>query len=362
MIILVFFTLYISAGLVAGGVFFEATFGSPYLLGMIIVAVITLSYTLFGGFLGASLTDVVQGVMMMLALIFVPIIAVVTLGRPAAVLETVNEIDPAHLSLFGDGASAATMFIIISSLAWGLGYFGQPHIIVRFMAMKNPASAKAARRIGMSWMIVSLLGAVAGGLVGLAYFSANDIPLDDPETVMLVLSKILLHPLVAGFVLAAVLAAIMSSISSQLIVTSSALVEDLYRMVGKDVTPKRLVLLGRVAVFAIAIIAGVLAITPNDTILALIGFAWAGFGASFGPVILLSLFWKRLTNWGALAGMAVGAITVFVWDAVNTDIYELLPAFIAATAAAMIVSVFTYHADEEIEKEFDESVALAAAK
>ena len=360
-IILVFFTLYISAGMVAGGKFFEATFDAPYLLGMILVSVITLAYTLFGGFLAATLTDVVQGVMMMLALIIVPIMAVVTLGGPGATLDSISEINPTLLSPFGEGASVATVFAIASALAWGLGYFGQPHIIVRFMAMKNPGSAKAARRIGISWMGLSLIGAVAAGLIGVAFVSANGIDLGDPETVMLIMSQTLLHPLVAGLVLAAVLAAIMSSLSSQLIVCSSALVEDLFRLVGKDVKERQLVLLGRGAVLVVAAIAAVLAISPNETILALIGFAWAGFGASFGPIILLSLFWKRLTTWGAFAGMAVGAATVFIWDAVNTEIYELLPAFIAAFAAAMIVSAFTYKPNEEIDKEFTDTGALVLA-
>lgn len=356
-VILVFFTLYISAGMVAGGVFFEASFGGDYLFGMILVAAVTIVYTLFGGFLGASLTDVVQGLMMMLALLVVPVIAVFSIGGPAVTLDEIRELSPSHLSMFGDGlGNVATVFAIVSALAWGLGYFGQPHIIIRFMAMRDAASAKSARRIGMSWMVLSLLGAVACGLIGVAYFHANGLELADPETVMLTMSQILLHPLVSGLVLAAVLAAIMSTVSSQLIVCSSALVEDLYKIVGKGApSSKRLVMLGRLCVLVIAVIALLLAITPNDTILGLISFAWAGFGASFGPLILLSLFWSRLTRWGALAGMFSGAATVFIWDAFNKDIYELLPAFIIGGLVAIVVSRLTYRPDAEIEREFAET-------
>lgn len=360
LVILVFFTLYISAGMVSGGVFFQASFGSSYSWGMLLVAGITLAYTMFGGFLGASLTDVVQGLMMMIALLAVPVIAVLTLGGPAQTFETIVEIEPGHLSLVGGGGvDAATVVVIVSSMAWGLGYFGQPHIIIRFMAMRNPGSATAARRIGMSWMMLSLLGAIGCGLIGLAYFHRSETGLADPETVMLVMSQVLLHPVVSGLILAAVLAAIMSTVSSQLIVCSSALVEDLYKIAGKSLpSPRRLVVLGRAGVLLVAVVAGVLAISPSDTILGLISFAWAGFGAAFGPVILLSLSWKRLTTPGALAGMVLGATTVFVWDALNDEIYELLPAFVVGVVAAVVVSLATHEPDPEIEREFAAATAL----
>jgi sodium/proline symporter len=348
-VILVFFTLYISSGMVAGGVFFESSFNSDYLFGMALVAGVTLLYTLFGGFLGASFTDVVQGLMMVIALIVVPIAAVIAVGGFGEVGAYVEELAPNHVSLLGGAAlTGGTVLAIISSLAWGLGYFGQPHIIVRFMALRSPREAKTARRIGMTWMIISLIGAVFSGFVGIAYMASQGIDLGNPETVVLVMSQTLLHPFVAGLVLAAVLAAIMSTISSQLIVCSSALVEDLYKVVKK--TPpdgKRLVLLGRIAVLGVAIIAALLAIVPNDTILGLVSFAWAGFGAAFGPLILLSLFWRKLTNWGALAGMFVGAVGVFVWDAVWPDMYELLPAFVGALIVAVAVSLLTYREGSE---------------
>lgn len=363
-IILVFFTFYVSSGMVAGGVFFESSFDASYTWGMLLVGGITLAYTLIGGFLGASLTDVVQGTMMMLALILVPLLALAAVGGVGDTSDAIAEAGPNHLSfLAGESLSGATVLAIISAAAWGLGYFGQPHIIVRFMAMRNPAAATVARRIGMSWMVISLLGAVTAGLVGLAYFSSTGTELANAETVVLRMSQILMHPLLAGFVLAAVLAAIMSTVSSQLIVCSSALVEDIYRVFNRSVpTQSRLVMLGRACVLIVGVVAIVLAINPSDTILNLVGFAWAGFGASFGPIILLSLFWRKLTNWGALAGMVSGAVTVFAWDALNDDLYEIVPGFIACLVVALVVSRFTYSHDPEIETEFDEAYVLARRK
>lgn len=362
-IILIFFTLYVSSGMVAGGVFFQSSFNGDYLWGMIIVTVVTLAYTLFGGFLGASLTDVVQGLMMVVALIIVPVAAIVSVGGVGEAVSLVRELGPNHFDVFGGtGLTSVTVIGVLSGLAWGLGYFGQPHIIVRFMALRSPQEAKSARRIGVSWQIVSLTGAVLSGLVGIAYISREGIDLADPETVVLLMSQALLHPLVAGLVLAAVLAAIMSTFSSQLIVCSSALVEDLYKVLKK--TPpaeKTLVLLGRLCVLGVALVAALLAVNPNDSILGLVSFAWAGFGASFGPIVILSLYWRKLTNWGALAAMVVGAVTVFVWSNLEGglfDLYELLPGFILATLTAVVVSLATYRRDEQIETEFTETESL----
>lgn len=357
-IILAFFTFYVSSGMVAAGVFFESSFGVPYLAGMLLVGGITVTYTLFGGFLGASLTDVAQGLLMFAALIFVPVVAVVTMGGLGEAVASIQEVDPARLNLLTGGTAIG----IISAAAWGLGYFGQPHIIVRFMALRTPQEAKAARRIGISWMVLTSAGAIATGLIGIGYFARNtERALDDPETVFLVLSQILFHPFIAGLVLAAVLAAIMSTVSSQLIVTSSALVEDLYKIIGtKDASDKKLVLLGRAGVLVVAIIAILIALDRTSTILDLVGFAWAGFGASFGPVILLSLFWRKLTNWGAIAGMAVGAITVFIWGnlPVGDVLYEIIPGFVLALVAAVLVSLATYRRDDDIEREYDEAIAM----
>ncbi len=360
-IILVFFTLYVSSGMVAGGVFFEESFNMDYFAGMALVVAITLGYTLFGGFLGASFTDVVQGLMMMIALGVVPVAAILAIGGVGDTAHLVETVKPGNLSIIGSGqftASAASL-IIISGLAWGLGYFGQPHIVVRFMALRGPHEAKRARRIGMSWMIISLAGAVVSGLIGIAFFHERGETLANAETVVLRMSQILLHPFVAGLVLSAVLAAIMSTFSSQLIVCSSALIEDLYKVVRRTPPPPRqLVILGRVAVLAVAIIAFILAIDPNDTILGLVSFAWAGFGASFGPLILLSLYWRRLTTAGALAGMVAGAAMVFIWSNLNTGIYELLPAFVLHLIVAVVVSLATYRENEEVQAEFTSAVDM----
>ncbi|SEE72136.1 sodium/proline symporter PutP [Ruania alba] len=363
-IILVFFTLYINSGMVAGGVFFESSFGSNYHLGLALVAVVTLSYTLFGGFLGASLTDVAQGLMMMTALLVVPALAVVSLGGFAEIGPALAEAGPQHLEIFGGAAVTGGVIIgVISSLAWGLGYFGQPHIIVRFMALPSPQAATSARRIGMTWMGLSMIGAVICGLVGLAYFEQTGTSLDNPETVVLVMAQLLLHPIVAGFVLAAVLAAIMSTISSQLVVCSSALVEDLYKVFRRTApSPKHLTVLGRACVLAVAVVAALMAIVPNNTILGLVSFAWAGFGSAFGPIVLLSLFWRNLTHWGALAGMATGAVIVFTWGFLGTGIYELLPGFLGCLIVAIVVSNATYLRNHNIDREFAETDELLTVK
>ena len=367
-IVLVFFVFYVSSMMVAGGEFFVIGFDAPYITGMLIVAAVTLAYTMIGGFLGASLTDVVQGTLMMLALLLIPVLTIVAIGGFGETTDAIREANPGALSfLAGDALTGATTIAVISALSWGLGYFGQPHIIVRFMAMRNPRSARNSRRIGIGWMIISLFGAVAAGLAGIAYFHTTDLSLGNPEHVVLALSQIMMHPLLAGFVFAAVLAAIMSTVSSQLIVSSSAFVEDLYRVFRKDASPRFLMMLGRVVVLAVGVIAAVLAINPADTILGLVAFAWAGFGASFGPAILLSLFWRKLSNWGALAGMVSGAATVFIWSYFGPEIfgaslYEIVPGFLVNLIVAVVVSKLTYTRNEQMEEEYDRAVGLAKSK
>lgn len=358
-IILVYFTFYVSSGIVAGGVFFESSFGTSYHVGLLIVASVVIAYTLFGGFLAVSYTDFVQGTMMFLALLLVPIVGVFMTGGLAETAESIRAVDPTRLSLI----QGATFLGVVSSLAWGLGYFGQPHIIVRFMAIKTVKETKEARRIGIGWMIFSLLGAIATALVGIAYFQQNpNLTLSDPEAIFIELGQIVFHPFIAGLMLAAILAAIMSTISSQLIVTSSALVEDLYKAVIKtDATDQRYVFLGRIAVLIVSLVAIAFAWAKTNTILKLVSFAWAGFGASFGPVILLSLYWKKITNIGAIAGMVVGAVTVMVWGNVQVltgTIYEIVPGFLLNLLVTVVVSLMTYKENPEITHEFDETVRL----
>jgi sodium/proline symporter len=356
-VILIFFTFYVSSGMVSGAVFFENSFNLNYVTGLLIVAGVTVAYTLFGGFLAVSYTDFIQGLMMVVALIMVPIVGIFKVGGPAETFETIRMIDPTLL----DFLKGTTLIGIISAMAWGLGYFGQPHIVVRFMAITSIKEMKSARRIGMGWMIFSLIGTIFTAFVGLAYFKQNpDVTLQNPEAVFIELGQIFFHPLVGGFILAAVLAAIMSTVASQLIVTSSALIEDLYKVFKKDAKDKELVFLGRMAVLAVSVIAALLALQENNTILDLVAYAWAGFGAAFGPIIILSLYWRKMTNWGAIFGMIVGAVTVIVWKNVGLGdtLYEIVPGFLLNLIVSVVVSLITYKKNETIEKEFDESVRL----
>ena len=358
-IILVFFTFYVSSGMVSGGKFFESSFGFDYHVGLIVVSLVVVGYTLFGGFLAVSYTDFLQGLIMVIALVAVPAFGIFLTGGIGETIDSIKMVNPEHFSLLPTTITAAA---IISSLAWGLGYFGQPHIIVRFMAISSVKETKSARRIGIGWMIFSLLGAIVTALVGVAYFQQQGIELQDSETVFIVLGQIIFHPFIAGIVLAAILAAVMSTISSQLIVTSSALIEDIYKeLVKKDGTDAHYVFGGRMAVLVVAIIAAVVAWNPNSSILDLVGFAWAGFGSAFGPVILLSLYWRKLTNYGALAGMVVGAVVAFVWgsvDALASIVYEIVPGFGISLIVAIVVSLVTYKRNEEIEAEFVETERL----
>jgi sodium/proline symporter len=357
-VILVFFTFYVSSGLVSGAVFFQSSFHTSYQTGLYIVGGVCIAYTLFGGFLAVSYTDFIQGLMMVIALLLVPAIGIFHTGGPVKTFETIHSINPTILDLF----KGTSLLGIISAMAWGLGYFGQPHIIVRFMAITTVKEIKSARRIGMSWMIFSLLGTIFTALIGLAFFHQNhQYSLKNPEAVFIQLGQILFHPLFAGFVLAAILAAIMSTVSSQLIVTSSALVEDLYKIVvRKDAKDKELVFLGRMAVLLVSLVAAALAFRQNNTILNLVAYAWAGFGASFGPTILLSLFWKKMTNWGALFGMIVGAVTVIVWKNVGLGdtLYEIVPGFVFNMVVSVVVSYMTYRKNHAIEEDFQESINL----
>ncbi|TXL65782.1 sodium/proline symporter PutP [Cerasibacillus terrae] len=353
-VILVFFALYASAGMVSGGKLFESAFGLDYKVGLFVTVAVIVIYTLFGGFLAVSMTDFVQGIIMFLALIIVPIVALTDVGGTQTVWNDIKNIDPTLLDMF----KGTSVLGIISFLAWGLGYFGQPHIIVRFMAIKSVKELKVARRIGISWMAISLIGTMSAGLIGVSYFADKPGQLGDPETVLIVFANVLFHPYVTGFILAAILAAIMSTVSSQLLVTSSSITEDFYRtFFRKEATDKELVLIGRISVLVVAIVSLIMAYTPNDTILGIVGNAWAGFGSAFGPVILLSVYWKRMTKWGALAGMVVGGLTVIIWLMIpnlSDFLYEIVPGFTLSFIAVIIVSLLTTNKNPNVEKQFKE--------
>ncbi|MEM9501196.1 MAG: sodium/proline symporter PutP [Pseudomonadota bacterium] len=359
-IIVVFFTVYTAAGLVGGGKLFETAFAgmlpglglSDYMLGIVITAGIVLAYTMVGGFLAVSLTDFVQGIIMILALIIIPTVAiwgsrdVGGIGGLAVVGELLSEIDPNFLRLFG----GISLIGWISAVTWGLGYFGQPHIIVRFMAIQSVAKVARARTIGLTWMAVALTGAIGVGIVGRAYTEAYSIAVEDPETIFIILADLLFHPAVTGFLLAALLAAIMSTISSQLLVSSSSLTEDFYRLfLRKTASEREAVNVGRICVALVAIAAMVIASNPDAQVLGLVSNAWAGFGAAFGPLVILALTWRGMTGAGAVAGLVTGALVVGAWIALGWNasfvggqgLYEIVPGFVAAWIAIVIVSKAT---------------------
>lgn len=351
-VILVFFTFYTSSSLVGGAILLENSFGIDYKVALWIGAIVILSYTLFGGFLAASWTDFIQGILMFLAIIIVPIVAIYELGGWNETLQQIGQIDRTHLDVY----AGTTAIGLISLLAWGLGYFGQPHIIVRFMGVKSTKEIPKARLIGMVWMVLSLFGAVFVGFAGIAYFV--DAPLQNSETVFIMFSQILFNPWIAGFLLAAILSAIMSTVDSQLIVASSALANDFYKsLFRKNASKKEEMIVGRIAVLLIAIIAIFLGYDPESKVLELVSYAWAGFGAAFGPVIILSLFWKRMTRNGALAGMMIGTLTVIIWANLTGgifDLYELAPGFIFGWISIMIVSLIDKAPSQDVQEEFDQ--------
>jgi len=362
-VIVVFFTLYTSSGIVAGGKLFESSFGLNYEVGLYVTAGVVVAYTLFGGFLAVSLTDFVQGCIMFIALVLVPVVAINEVGGISEVQASVSNINPELLDIF----SGVSIISILSAMAWGLGYFGQPHIIVRFMAIRSVKDMPTARRIGMSWMIVAIIGAMATGFAGIAYVAKTGMKLDDAETIFILLSQILFNPLIAGFLLAAILAAIMSTISSQLLVTSSSLTEDFYKtFLHREATDKQQVLVGRISVFIVALVAIYLAYDRDSSILSLVSNAWAGFGAAFGPVVIGCLYWQKMTRNGALAGMITGAATVLFWiyapitingQSLSSQMYEIVPGFILCTLVIYIVSNLSPQDDADILAKHDEMLS-----
>ncbi|GLB61099.1 sodium/proline symporter PutP [Cytobacillus sp. NCCP-133] len=351
-VILIFFTFYTSSSLVGGAILLENSFGMDYTVALWVGAAVILSYTFFGGFLAASWTDFIQGILMFLALIIIPIVAIRELGGWNETVEQIGTIDPTHL----DVAAGATFVGVASLLAWGLGYFGQPHILVRFMGLKSTNDVPKARFIGMTWMVLSLFGALFVGFAGIAYFA--DTPLNNSETVFIMFSQVLFNPWVAGFLLAAILSAIMSTVDSQLLVSSSALAQDFYKSIfRRNASKKEEMIVGRIAVLGIAVIAIFLGYNPESKVLELVSYAWAGFGAAFGPVIILSLFWKRMTRNGALAGIIVGAVTVIGWKQISGgifDLYELAPGFLFAGLSIIIVSLLDKEPSKEVQEQYNQ--------
>jgi sodium/proline symporter len=354
-IILVFFAVYSASGIVAGARLFESVFHVPYEKALWVGAGATILYTLVGGFLAVSWTDTVQATLMIFALILTPVMVILSVGGVAPSMVLIEQVNPANVDFF-KGASAVG---IISLMAWGLGYFGQPHILARFMAVDSVKSIPAARRIGMAWMVLCLFGAMAVGFFGIAYFAQHpeqSAPVTaNSERVFIELATLLFNPWIAGILLSAILAAVMSTLSCQLLVCSSALTEDFYKgLFRKHAGQAELVWVGRLAVLLVSLLAIALASNPDSKVLGLVSYAWAGFGAAFGPVVLFSLGWKRMTRNGALAGMLVGAVTVIVWKQMAWfGLYELVPGFVLASIAIYAVSLWDKAPSAAMQDTFD---------
>ncbi|MGX5218396.1 sodium/proline symporter PutP [Pseudomonas segetis] len=354
LVILVFFTIYCASGVVAGARLFESTFGMSYETALWAGAAATIAYTFIGGFLAVSWTDTVQATLMIFALILTPVVVMIATGGVDPTFAAIEMQDATNFDMF----KGATFIGVISLMAWGLGYFGQPHILARFMAADSVKTIPAARRISMAWMILCLIGTVSVGFFGIAYFTVHPEvagPVtENPERVFIELAKLLFNPWVAGVLLSAILAAVMSTLSCQLLVCSSALTEDFYKaFLRKDASQTELVWVGRGMVLLIALVAILLAADPENRVLGLVSYAWAGFGAAFGPVVLLSVIWGRMTRNGALAGMLVGAITVIVWkNYIGLGLYEIIPGFILATLAIVLFSLLDKEPSATMQKRF----------
>lgn len=339
-LILLFFLIYTSSGLVAGGKLFESVLDVDYQLAVTLGLVAIVGYTMFGGFLAVTWTDVVQALLMISALVAIPIIALTDMGHQE-LIGAINEKNPALLNPFthSDGASIGVIGIL-SLMGWGLGYFGQPHILARFMAIKSTDSVSTGKKIAVSWTFLTLIGSLFIGWTGISLVQQPGI---DAEKIFIELIYLLTHPVISGLLLASILAAIMSTADSQLLVSSSALSNDIYRTLTKNATPRQLIWVGRLAVIMVAVFAWFLALQPDSTVLGLVSYAWAGFGAAFGPVLLLSLYWPPLKARGVLAGMITGALTVVIWKNLSGgifELYEIIPG-VALSALASIVTSLT---------------------
>lgn len=358
-VILVFFTIYAASGLVAAGKLFNSMFGLPYEWAVLIGVAVVLAYTILGGYLAVCWTDLLQGSLMFFAIIAVPIMAYCYIGDmqdPDALQKAFTADDGSNLlSLIPSGKTAtAALIAIISSAVWGLGYFGQPHILTRFMSIKDAKLLPRSTVIASVWVVFSLAAAVVIGFLARPIFPGLDS--GESEKVFIKLTELLFNPWIAGVLLAAILAAIMSTIDSQLLVSSSALTEDFYtKVLRKEASVKEQVIVSRLCVLVITGIATVLALAPNDTIFAIVKFAWGGFGAAFGPVVIMALY-SRKTSWqSAVAGMIVGAIVMLTWYFLGWGayMYELLPGFVAGMIAILICNQIWQQKDPEILAEFD---------
>ena len=382
--ILIFFTVYAASCLVTCGKLFSSLFGAPYVSMMILGAVFVLVYTLLGGFLAESASDFMQAIVMLIALTVIVIVGTVKAGGIGEVLDNARAI-PGFLEFFGlatptvgaDGQQlveagkpvfGATadygLLSVFSMMAWGLGYFGMPQVLLRFMAIRKEDELKRSRRIAMIWVVISLGVAVFIGIMGRQLFPTEHLTKATAENIFITLSTSYLPPLIAGFVMAGILAATISSSDSYLLIAASALSKNIYQGIcKKDATDKQVMWVSRITLLVLAAIGIFIALDENSVIFQIVSFAWAGFGATFGPLMLFCLFWKRINKAGAIAGMVSGAGMVFLWKLVISKlggvfaIYELLPAFIFSAICIVVVSLLTKAPSKEIEEDFDAVVS-----
>ncbi|HRD55365.1 MAG TPA: sodium/proline symporter [Parachlamydiaceae bacterium] len=342
--ICVFFLIsYLAAGLIAMGLLFESIFKIDYYIGLSLATFVVVVYTVFGGFHTVAWTDLFQALFLLAVIVFVPFVAYMELPNGVADIQAVAEIKNISLSLF-DHPSKEAMLANFFLICWGLGYFGQPHIVTKFMGIKSADDIYKAKYVGMTWQIMTLLAASAVGLIGIAFFAEGA---QDAELVFVSMVKILFNPLVAGFILCAVLAANMSTMDSQILVCASILSEDFYkRMVGKEASPKKLLMISRLSVVFVSLFSLALAFNKNSTVLEAVEYAWSGLGASFGPLVLMSLYSKRANRYGAVAGILVGSIVAGGWHFVNDYFSEytipaMLPAFFLSLTSIYLISALT---------------------
>ncbi|MCI7545683.1 MAG: sodium/proline symporter PutP [Treponema porcinum] len=370
--IVLFFTIYTASGFVACAKLFNSVFGLKYHIGLVIGLVVILSYTILGGYLAVCTTDFIQGALIFVAFVFSAVIAVVSLGGPAEAMAKVSDFSVRAVN--GQfGAEMAEKFIanksfsvmsVISALAWGLGYFGMPHIIIRFMGIRSNAEIKTARRVGTVWMVIAYIGTFIIGSLGTVYLAGGDLanPLmilsgGAEETVFSATMQQMYPAFIAGLFLCAILAASMSTADSQLLSASSAVSLDIYKgLINKDADEKTVMNVSRITVLVIAAIAFVLSLNPSSSIFGLVSYAWAGFGSTFGPLVILALFWRGMTNKGAIAGLIAGGVTVVLWHNLKGgifNVYEILPGFIACLVFAVAVSLLDRNKNPEMLAEFD---------
>ncbi|NLJ58994.1 MAG: sodium/proline symporter [Tissierellia bacterium] len=377
--ILVFFTVYAASCFVTVGKLFNVLFGFKYQYMMVVGAAFVLFYTYLGGFLAESASDTMQAIVMIFALVTVLTIATYAAGGMSVVIEN-SRLIPGFFEFFGIASPATVdgvqqlvngvaqfneagkygLYTILSTLAWGLGYFGMPQVLLRFMAIRDPNELKQSRRIAALWVCISLSAAVFIGIIGRTLFPTELLTYSDSESIFVVLSSNLLPAFFAGVVMAGILAATISSSDSYLLIAASAFSKNIYQhLIKKDATDKQVMNVSRIILVVITILGIIIALDEDSVIFTIVSFAWAGFGATFGPITLFSLFWKRTTRQGAIAGLLSGGITVFVWKLILRPIggifgvYELLPAFIVSSIFIYIVSKNTEEPSEEILKEFE---------